>query len=115
MLSASSLSATDSLDLLLVASDRSWKEEGRNREEVGGCDGSDYFGPRMPFSEGYGPKDLKGASVPFGLTTPKALSAPILVTAVPLSTGPLGHQCSPMYLLHGGAMPVPSLHVVFTE
>lgn len=32
------------------------EEEGSNREEVGGCDGSDYFGPRMPFTEGCGPK-----------------------------------------------------------
>lgn len=30
--------------------------------------------------------------------------------AVPVSTKPLGHQCSTMSLLHGGAMPVPRLH-----
>lgn len=51
---------------------------GRNREEVGGCDGSDYFEPRMPFSEGYGPKSQEGGSVPFGLTTLKALAVPVL-------------------------------------
>lgn len=34
-------------------------------------------------------------------------------SAVPASTQPLGHQCSPMSLLRGGAMPVPRLHLLF--
>ena len=34
-------------------------------------------------------------------------------SAVPASIQPLGHQCSPTSLLHGGAMPLPRLHLLF--
>lgn len=65
----------------------------------------------MPFSEGCGPKSHEGGSVPFGLTPLKALAVPeSFNAAVPVSTKPLGHQCSTMSLLHGGAMPIPRLH-----
>lgn len=39
------------------------------------------LGPECLSLKAVSQKNLKGSSVPFGLTTPKALSAPILVTA----------------------------------
>lgn len=58
------------------------EEEGRNREEVGGCDGSDYFEPRMPFSEGYGPKS-RGRICPLWTYHPKSLgcTSPLMLLA----------------------------------
>lgn len=67
----------DSLDLFLVANG-AHRERKEGTEEVGGCEEPNYFGPRMPFSEGCGPTNLQGAFVPSGHTTPKALTLPIL-------------------------------------
>lgn len=74
VLSASpSLPATDSGPILGGQWWELREEEGRNREEVGGCDGSNYFGPRIPSSEGYGPKKSQGSICPLWTYHPKSL------------------------------------------
>jgi len=71
------------------------------------------LGPECPSLKAMGQKISREHLSPLDIPRQKPWLYQSSSSAVPASIQPLGHQCSPASLLHGGAMPVPRLRLLF--